>query len=524
MLDVGWRKLEDYWRGRFLPLSLKKYKFDTWEVIPANVELRRAGMIVHAEPQTFQIILHLVANHDRVVSKSELLSEVWKDRAVSDWAVSAGIKAARIVLGDTQTPRRFIQTIHSRGFRFIAKVESESEPAPSVPIPDAGLSLIVQPFKMHSADPNQSYFADGLSEDLITDLSQTPGLRVATRHECFALGESPQRLSEMADELGVTHVLEGSVRREDDRVRINAQLSEITSGLRLWTDRFTALGDEIFDLQDQLCQAIVESLRLHISSQAERRETRDIRAYDCCLQGRSAYYQYTPEHMAKALNYFEQAGQIDPNYAAAFAYQSYCRTALHVFSWPHADATLDPALSLAERALVLNPHSAVAHARLGWVLSYLDQPDRCVSSFERACALDSQNAEVNFAFGESLNRLCQPDRALRTIELAFGIESYVPPSWEFARGHAHAIKKNYSDAIERLSIVMDRLPNFVPALVQLTRVYAEIGQRENAVRLAEAISKVAPNYQLAQAQRMFPYPDETEKERLNLALTSVGFT
>lgn len=345
---------------------------------------------------------------------------------------------------------------------------------------DGKVSLIVQPFETLSETDEQRYFADGLTEDLLTDLSNVVDLKVATRNASQALQAGQISVDELSTGHGIEHVLQGLVRRNDNMVRVNAQLIHIKSQETPWSERFSGDGHSIFEIQDKLCKQIVNALSLHLADQNIDRGTRNPHAYDKCLRGRSEYYRYSPPNMAAALAFFEEAATLDPCYAEAYAYQSYCRTALHVFAWPGSDSTLKPALELAERAVSLAPQSAIANARMGWVLGYLNQPDHAISVFAKAVALDEKNAEVLFAYGETLNRLGRPDQALNILKQAFSIESFVPPSWEFALGHSYVLQKNYDEALDRLLAVIDRVPDFIPARVQLARLYSEVGRIKTA--------------------------------------------
>ncbi|MCP4382657.1 MAG: tetratricopeptide repeat protein [Hyphomicrobiales bacterium] len=499
------------------------FGFGEWELDTEKFELRRVGIVVSVEPQTFSIIKFLIENRDRVVTKSDLHETIWKRRTVSDWAVSAGIKSARIALADTDAERRFIRTVHGKGFRFVAEVTADPGPASArhVQKPRA-VSFAVVPFENLSDGTDLDYLADGLSEDLITDLSTIAHASVASRNASFSLKTISTDILAATAHLQVSHLLAGSVRRHGNALRINVRMLEAQTGQQQWAERFDGTGDDIFSLQDQILSSIVRSLRLHLEIQSARRGTRDPLAYECCLRGRSEYYNYSPDHMARALSFFEKATAIDPEYAEAYAYQAYCRTATYVFTWPGSDETLDHAISLARKAILLDNRSAVAHARLGWILGYIDQYDDAVASFERAVARDPKNAEVYFAFGEMMNRLGQPKRALRLLDTAFGIESYVPPSWNFGKGHAYALMRRYEQALDQILPVLERVPKFIPARVQLARIYFEMGRAEEARATVETIGAFAPNYRLASVRRMFPYPQSIERARLHTALSGSG--
>jgi adenylate cyclase len=396
-------------------------------------------------------------------------------------------------------------------------------PAPAVPDTP---SIAVLPFENLSADPEQEYFADGLSEDLITDLSKMSGLFVVARNSSFAFKGKNSDIRDVARRLNVSHVLEGSVRKMGTKVRINAQLIDAKTGGHLWADRYDGGLDDIFTLQDEIMARIVSAMELHLTTadraNALRKPTRSVEAYDMCLKGRAAYYHYTPAHLADARRHFEQAIELDPTYADAYGYLSYCLTTMFVFTWPGAEESLDHALALAEKSLALDPRSSVANARLGWVLGFLGQYDRATEKFERAIALDPRDAGAFYAYGETMNRAGLAEKGLPLIETAIGLEVVPPPGWEFGLGHSYVLLRRYDDALARFRAVLDRLPRLVPARVQLARLYSEMDRSPDAVATVEALREMAPGYTIRSAERMFPYADEDNRDRLGGGLRKAG--
>lgn len=298
---------------------------------------------------------------------------------------------------------------------------------------------------------------------------------------------------------------------------------ETESETQIWSDRIDGTMGDVFDFQDRICAKIAGNLKVQFSVLSGRGSTRNKDAYEHCLKGRAEYYQYKPASLAKALIHFEAATAVDPNYAEAFAYQAYCRTSNYVFTWPGADNDLNCAEQLARKAIELDETSAIAFARLGWTLGFLSDRDRTIEAFEKALELDPSNAEVWHTYGETLNRLAVPVEALHRLETALGIDGYAPPSWEFARGHSRILLQDYDQALSHLLPVLDRVPGFMPARVQLTRLYAETDRLGEAADMVASISKLAPRYRMENALRMFPYPDAEHSERFERALKVAGF-
>ncbi|MEV8466368.1 tetratricopeptide repeat protein [Fluviibacterium sp. DFM31] len=486
------------------------FTFDT-----ARAELTRDGAAVEIEPQSLRLLDHLIRNRDRVVSRDDLIDALWQGRAVSDWAVSAAVKALRRSLGDTVVPRLYVRTVHSRGFRFVAEVEGEL-------LPDAqareGPTILVRMFRCPQAE--EAYLADGLTEDLITDLSRHPALTVLSYHTSRALGQEA-----VPANLGVSRVIGGSLRPVGARYRITLTIEDTNDGRQIWAERFDVDRARLLSAQDQICNRLTGVLMPGGAAVDKASHTaRPFEAYDHYLQGRYAYYRYDPAGFADALAHFEAAARCDPGYAEAYAQQAYCRTSLFVFARPDGDATLDPAEALARKAIALDAGSALAHARLGWVLGFRDRPDAAIAAFEQALALSPDNAEALVAYGETLNRLGRPAQAQPLLEAAMAGESFCPPSWEFPRGHSLVLLGAQEEAVVRFRAVLARVPGFVPARVQMIRALVELGQTEAASGEVAHLRRLAPRYGLVQAARMFPYPDLQERDRLQTALSDAGMT
>lgn len=505
--------MEDF--GRMAAKSLggrDSWKFGPFILNLATSELTRDGAAVAIEPQSLRLLSYLLDNRARVVPKDELIEALWQGRAVSDWAVAGAIKALRVALGDTAQDKKYVRTVHSRGVRFVCEVHGVEGPPSDVEV------VLVRRFRSSEQSPEDLYLAEGMTEDLITDLSQLSGHSVLSYNVARALGEDPVPV-----DLGVAAIVEGSLRRVDETIRVNVAVLEAGGGRQIWAERFDLTAASLLAGQDRIGRRVAEILSPGPHTSAVRPGgTRSAEAYDLYLKGRYAYFRYDPASFAEALGYFEKAAEIDPGFADAFAQQAYCRTTLFVFALPGGDATLDPAEALARKAIDLDDASALGHARLGWVLGYRGRPEECVAAFEAALARSKGNAEVCLAFGETMNRLADPLKAQGLLDAAFAQDAYHPPSWEFARGHSQALRQAHASAIEHFQSVLARVERFVPARVQLARAYWENGQEMEARKMVEAIRAIAPRYGLTQAERMFPYPVAFERQRLLGALAGAG--
>ena len=286
-----------------------RYLFEEYALDMDRRELRRGTTPVAIEPQVFDLLVHLIRRRDRVVSKDELLASVWRGRAISESALFNRINAARNAIGDTGARQKLIKTLPRRGLRFVGVVrEEESGPAeaglqkPSLGIADKP-SIAVLPFLNLSGDPEQDYFIDGVVEDIITALSRNRGFFVIARNSSFTYKGKPVDAKQVAHALGVRYILEGSVRKSGNRVRVTGQFIEAGSGRHLWADRFDGDLVDIFDLQDQLVTSVVGA----IAPQLEKAEidrakldmTGDLAAYDFYLRGLASWNRWTGRKMPR---------------------------------------------------------------------------------------------------------------------------------------------------------------------------------------------------------------------------------
>jgi TolB-like protein len=293
-------------------------------------ELRRSGDLVDLEPQVFDLLAYLVQQRDRVVSKDDLLQAVWGGRIVSEAAMTSRINAVRRAVGDSGAAQQVIRTIARKGLRFVAAVQEQpKETAERVAtalqemplaFPDRP-SIAVLPFVNLSADPQQEYFADGMVEELITALSRIRWLFVIARNSSFTYKGRPVDVKRVGRELGVRYVLEGSVRKAGERVRIAAQLIEAQTGAHLWAERFDGSLEDVFELQDEVARSVAGVIEPTLQAAEVRRsadrQTDDLTAYDLYLRALPYAASPEPDRIALAFELIQEAIDRDPNYARA---------------------------------------------------------------------------------------------------------------------------------------------------------------------------------------------------------------
>jgi DNA-binding winged helix-turn-helix (wHTH) protein/Tfp pilus assembly protein PilF len=496
--------------------SVQIWRFDAFVFNEATSELLREGTPVPIEPQSLLLLGFLIRHRDRVVSRDDLVDAIWQGRAVSDWAISGAIKALRVALGDTDAEWQFVRTIHSRGYRFVAQATSTPLERQAQRPP----TILVRIFRMPHQETGLEYLAEGLAEDLITGLSGRPNWRVLSYNTARALAETVP-----PPDYWVTTIIDGSIRQSAETIRINVSVLDGTGAQQAWAESFDLTPNSLLAGHDMICERLIAVLSPgEPGTPSRQRGTLNPTAFEHYQKGRYAHFRYEPKAFMDALANFTKATEIDPTYANAYAQQAYCRCTLYVFGLPGADETLDAAETLVRKAIDIDNTSALGHARLGWVLGYCGKPDETIAAFEAALRFDPNNAEVYHAYGETMNRLAQPKKAAPLLEAVFSKDSYLPPSWEFPQGHTEILLGHHDRAIEHFKSVLDRLERFIPARVQLVRALMEAGNKTDAAQNVETIKKFAPNYTLAHAARMFPYPDEVEKARPIDALAAAGMS
>ena len=346
---------------------------------------------------------------DNVVAKTDVVFEDAGDQQLKN--IEMPVRVYNVVIGAGKS-------------RASAPAEdAESEPQDSRP------SIAVLPFNNMSGDPEQEYFSDGISEDIITDLSKVSGLFVIGRNTSFAYkGQSPD-LQKVGLELGVRYILEGSVRKAGERVRINAQLIDGTTGGHVWADRYDRDLTDIFAIQDEITEAIVEQLRITLLPKEKQAighaQTSNIEAYNYFLKGRHFFANHTKVLLRLARQMFVRATELDPSYARAYAFIAVCDAKL-AYSY-RADIETDDILAMAEKAIMLDPAVGEAYIARGVALAAAGKHPEATSSYERAIHLDPTNFDAHFAYGRYLVAMGRLEESLAELMRAAELD---PDDWQ----------------------------------------------------------------------------------------------
>jgi TolB-like protein len=332
---------------------------DDYELDVERRELKRAQLPVHVEPQVFDLLVYLAQNRDRVVSKDDVIASVWAGRIVSDSTLTSRINAARTAIGDNGDDQKLIRTIARKGFRFVGAVRTKQdplEPPHDIDTPLDGMregtrqalalpdrpAIAVLPFINLSGDPEQEYFSDGISEDIITALSKLRWFFVIARNSSFTYKGKAVHLRQVASELGVGYVVEGSVRKGGDRIRITAQLNDVATGSHIWAERYDRALADVFAVQDEITEAIVAAIEPQLYAaenfHARRKPPDSMDAWDLVMRALSHYWRVTRQDNVVAQALLEKAISIDPNYGQALGVLATSHTfCAHMGAW-HSDS------------------------------------------------------------------------------------------------------------------------------------------------------------------------------------------
>jgi TolB-like protein len=510
-----------------------RYLFEDYTLDADRRELIRGADAVSVEPQVFDLLLFLIRNRDRVVSKDELIASVWRGRIVSESALGTRINAVRSVLADSGEQQRLIKTLPRKGVRFVGAIREEDGASDrsrtqSQHAASGKPSIAVLPFENLSGDPEQDYFADGIVEDITTALSRNSAFFVIARNSSFVYKGKPVNTGQVARDLGVRYLLEGSVRKSAGRVRVTAQLIEAESGRHLWADRFDADLADIFELQDQIVTRVVGAIAPRLEKaeidRARRSATGELAAYDLYLRGLASWNRWTEKDNANALQLFYAAIDKDSEFSTPYGLAVSCHHFAKANGWAasfdeneilrlanraadlgaddavalcwagHAHAfffkDIERALLLVDRALVLDQNLAVAWQRSGWVRGYAGDSDGAIDSLNKAMQLNPLDPRV----------------FLTQTAMAF----------------AHFIGGRDAEAVHWAETALRAKPNWLPALRVAMAANAITGRLEEARRAVRSYAAVDPAVRIAKICDHYPLRRDADRRRLVFALRKAG--
>ncbi len=439
------------------------YRFENCVLDTDRYRLDVGDAPVAVEPLVFDLLVYLVEQRARVVGRDELLENLWQGKVVTDAALAARLKDARRAIGDSGKQQRMIKTHHGRGYQFIAEVaespagaaETQApEPAAAVSNRQEKPSVVVLPFVNMSGDPEQEYFSDGITEDIITELSRFDVLYVIARHSSFAFKHRPVDHGEIATRLGVQYIVEGSIRRAGNRVRVTAQLTEAETGKHVWTGRYDRELEDIFALQDELTRSIVAVLpgrvQEDVAARASRKQPDSLKAYEFMLRAKAVRDSFSADATAAARSLYEQAIALDPHYARPYMYLSDTFLVDYMLGIELPD-TIPRMMELARKAASLDSHDVAILNHLGYTYAVEGRWEEAERQFERTMQKMDIEAEQMLWGGFGLLWVGQAERARDIALEARRLDPLHPSSYDWVLGQALFFMHDFEGVTQTLT-------------------------------------------------------------------------
>ena len=567
------------------------FRVDGWLVEPRPCTIARDGETVKLEPKVMELLVYLASSPGEVHGREELLEQVWNGTIVSDEALTNAIIKLRKAFGDSARNPRIVQTLSKRGYRLVASVEpcepsteagspqeaaatsSDSvqvaRPRPvllyftiavfavalailaawyisenglrqndaeaiaaNIPLPDEP-SIAVLPFVNTSNEAEYNYFSDGISEDLITDLSKLSGLFVISRNSTFRYKGRVVDSKQVASELGVRYVLEGSVRRSGEQVRVNAQLIDGQSGRQLWAERYDGRLQNVFELQDQITGRIIAALALQLTDQEKiaraNVETDNPQAYDEFLKGWSYRWQVSRENYARAEQHFQRALELDPGYArphAALALiywiiweqQWHANTAQWNSGWIRAREQLD---------LIADTPLPLAYSIRSAMSLHNRRFDQALREAQKSIDLNPGNATGFLAMARVQSFAGQSTEAIDNARRGLRRDPNFPAPYLFVEGRALFDLQRYEEALSTLERSVRANPADYNPLVILAAANGYLGRLDEAGRIVARINELLkndrlPEFTIGAINNRWPYKDQAQRSHLVEGIRRAG--
>ena len=504
----------------------------------------KSGHLVDLRPQSFAVLRYLAEHAGQLVTKDELMQAVWPGIAVTEDSLVQCIHEIRRALHDDE--RALLKTAQKRGYRLVLPAETVDGTAPGEsdrvedggeqvsldaassvkgarPTEHAKVSIAVLPFVNMSSDPEQEYFSDGITEDIITDLSRWPSLAVASRNSTSRLKGQPVDMQTAGRELNVRFLVEGSVRRMGERVRITAQLIDAETGNHVWAERFDRPMADLFVVQDEVVRTIVGTLvgRVYVSAaeRLRRKPPSNPAAYDLTLRGNWLPWD-DPTSRAEAKRCFEQAIEFDPRYGLPHSLLALMLR----YDWSNdfsgSPEILDQALALAKRGVELADNESNTHMALGLV--YLDRRsyDLALRHMERAVEINPANPWNQADFGNILCHIGRAEEGLERLRSARRADPYFGPSWYWpSLGFVQFVLRRYSDAMADF----DRgAPGGSDMLAVMAGCCAKLGLADRARDLVEQVLTIQPEATVGKLVDKMILKDPQDSEHLAECLRLAG--
>lgn len=519
-------------------LSFLNCKLDT-----ARNELRRDGDLIELEPQVFDLIVFMATNAGRVLSKDDLIDGVWSGRIVSDSAISSRINAARNALGDNGKDQAIIKTVSRKGFIFVPELDAPTQPKAqgnhaqpsavnsSTEAPHGGKpSIVVLPFENLSNDPSQTFFSDGIADDIITDLSRYNELFVIARHSAFAYHDRKDHALDFANKLGVKYLLQGAVRRSENRIRVSAQLVDLDTQTTLWAEKYNRNVEDILDVQEEISTVIVNTLvgqvELRHAKAAELRSETAISAYDHCLRAQHHIWNFSREQAALARKEAQAAIALEPNLARAHAILGWAYHTEGSNGWHEkGEARFDMATECAKQAIAADPNEPWGHCVLGFCLWWHPKNRNfsvAIEVLKVALRLNPSNAHFRMILGATYAYMGEGEAALDEINTAISHNPFYPSLYLVHRARAFFVSERYKEAMADIDRAAIDMPDHSNVIALKAACCEQLGLHDDAQEAVKTLNEFSPEYTLAFVRRTIPFARDQDLNQFCDLLKAAG--
>ena len=510
-----------------------QFIFENHVLDASRRELHRGRERVAVEPQVFDLLIYLLEHRDRVASKDDLFASVWGGRVVSDSTLTSRINAARKAIGDSGEDQKLIRTVARKGFRFVGAVQISDAGVDNVDVGGASVenrepgwpttphdrpAIAVLPFANMSGDPEQEYFSDGISEDIITALSKLRWFFVIARNSSFTYKGKAVHMNQVGAELGVGYVLEGSVRRGGDRVRITAQLNDVTTGSHLWAEKYDRELADVFAVQDEITEAIVAAIEPQLYAaenfHAQRKPPDSLDAWDLVMRALSHYWRVTRQDNVVAQALLEKAITIDPSYGQALGVLATSYTFSAHMGWADMAGMATIAERAALAAIQADSEDPWAHLALGSVFLFRRRFEDSLAEFELALRLNPNFSLAQGYYGLTLSYCGRWQEGCVAATRALQLSPRDPCSAIFCgiSAYSHFVGRKYVEAMRLARQGVRQRGDFVGGHRVLTAAAGMAGQHDVARAALLELERAQPNISLAWIASHMPIQDQSECE------------
>ena len=511
------------------------FVFGDCEVDTDRRELRRAGKPAHVEPQVFDLLVHLIRHRDRVVVKDELIQTVWAGRIVSEATLTSRISAARRVIGDTGRRQNYLRTVARRGFRFAGEVLERNPvepPAGQNAMPSQRAerpSIAVMPFTNLSGDAAQEYFADGVAEDLIAGLSRVRWLRVIARSSSFSYKGKPADPKQVSRDLGVWYVVDGSVRRAGEWVRISIELVDAPAGIQIWSAHYRRELKDIFAVQDEIAQRILGAIEPELAAaeweRARGASADNLDAWDHYRRGTWHLYRFGSDDIAAAQDHCRKAIASDPEFPQPYAALAYASHLSLIFDYA-ADrlAILDEGLTAARRAVQLDDRDSFAHAMLGRLHMMARDYDLAIAETRAAIERNPYSAQAYFGLGFALVVAGEAEQAIEPLSRAVDLSPRDPnlASYGTVLSTAYILLKQPAKAAEWARVATRQPSSHFIAHMHLVAALALLDDTIGARKARQTLLQLKPDFSAEYVKKVWPFRRSTDEARIVEGLRKAG--